>query len=211
PAARPPAAAAGSGAAGAPVSLETLGVYGRVPDFALVERSGRTVTLADLLGTVWVANFIYTACTDTCPTQSLLLSRLQVEFAGEPDLRLVSITVDPEHDTPAALARYAARYRADPARWLFLTGPKPAVHALAKEGFRLGVSELPDPRPASGWRRLVEPRPAAATHGASTLVLHSARVVLVDREGRIRAYHRPEDPESAARLRDNLRTLLAGG
>ncbi len=78
--------------AGGEGNLDTLADYGRVPDFALVERSDRTVTLADLRGVVWLANFIYTQCTETCPLQSAEVARLQREFAGARDLRLVSIT-----------------------------------------------------------------------------------------------------------------------
>ncbi len=87
--------------AGGEGNLDTLADYGRVPDFALVERSDRTVTLADLRGAVWLANFIYTQCTETCPLQSAEAARLQREFAGARVLRLVSITVDPGHDTAA--------------------------------------------------------------------------------------------------------------
>lgn len=86
---------------------DKLDVYSDVPDFSLVERSGQRITRADFIGRVWIANFVYTQCTETCPVQSAKLARLQAEFAGEPDLRLVSITVDPEHDTPAVLSRYA--------------------------------------------------------------------------------------------------------
>jgi protein SCO1/2 len=189
--------------------IETLGLYGRVPDFSLVERSGRTVALADLRGKVWVANFIYTECTETCPTQSLQISSLQAEFAKEPDLRLVSITVDPEHDTPEVLARYAERYRADPEHWLFLTGSKRVIYALAKEGFKLGVVDPGEPRGASSLLRLLGPRPAYATHGSKGLVMHSSRLVVVDRQARVRAYHGVDDPGSLARLRENLRALLA--
>ena len=191
-------------------TVETLADYGPVPDFRLTERDGRTVTLADLRGKVWLANFIYTECTETCPLQSLQVQRLQEEFAEAGDLRFVSITVDPEHDTPEVLRRYADRYGAAPERWLFLTGPKPAIHALAEGGFKLGVS---DASPAArsdlrGWP--LGPRAAFASHGSGGLVLHSARFVLVDRQARIRAYHRTDDPDSLARLRDNLRALLAG-
>jgi protein SCO1/2 len=188
--------------------LEKLDQYGQVPDFSLVERSGRPVTIRDLQGRVWVANFIYTQCTETCPTQSLQVSRLQAEFAAEPDLRLVSITVDPERDTPEVLARYAERYQANPERWLFLTGSKRAVYRLAADGFRLSVVDPDDPRPMSGILRLVTPHQALATHGAKGLIIHSSRLVLVDRQAEIRAYHRPDDEQSRARLRQNLRTVL---
>jgi cytochrome oxidase Cu insertion factor (SCO1/SenC/PrrC family) len=122
-------------------ALEGLKVFGTVPDFSLVERGGRQVRLADLRGKVWIANFIYTHCTDTCPLQSALMGRLQAEFSAEPDLRLVSITVDPEQDTPEVLAEYAGRFGADRDRWLFLTGDKKALYALALQGFRLSVAD----------------------------------------------------------------------
>ena len=191
-------------------TVETLADYGPVPDFRLTASDGRTVTLTDFRDTVWLANFIYTECTDTCPVQSLQVQRLQGEFAAPRDLRFASITVDPTHDTPEVLQRYAARYGADPERWLFLTGPKPAIHALARDGFKLGVSDV-SPAARSGvpgWP--LGPGPAFASHGSGGLILHSSRFVLVDRQARIRAYHRTDDPDSLARLRDNLRALLAG-
>jgi cytochrome oxidase Cu insertion factor (SCO1/SenC/PrrC family) len=202
------AALFGHAPVGDPGNLEAVGHYGDVPDFLLVERSGRTVRRADLFGSVWVANFVYTRCTETCPLQTAQLARLQTDFP-ERDFRLVSITVDPEHDTPAVLARYAEQYGADPQRWLFLTGEKRAIYRLATDGFRLGVVDPHDqPARTSGLFRLLAPAPAWATHGSQGLVMHSPRLVLVDRRATIRAYHRPDDPESLDRLHGNLRTLL---
>lgn len=187
---------------------EGLGDSGQVPDFSLTDRSGRRITLADLQGKVWLANFIYTRCTETCPLQSAEIARLQQEFAEARDLRFVSITVDPEHDTPAVLAAYATRYHADPAQWLFLTGSKAAIYALAKDGFKLGVTDAGTTR-AETRGRLVGPTPAFASHGSKGLIMHSARFVLVDRKGRIRAYHRSDDPGSLVDIGKNLRALLA--
>lgn len=212
--------AAGAGAVAArvwlasrpsPGSSETLGVYGEVPDFSLTERSGRRVTRADLLGKVWVANFIYTQCTETCPLQSARLARLQSEFAAEEALQLVSITVDPKRDTPAVLSRYAERYGADPVRWLFLTGEKGAIFRLAKEGFRLGVADPDDASEATRPRPWLEPPAAWASHGSKGLILHSPRLVVVDRRAKIRAYHRPDDEEALERLRRNVRLVLREG
>lgn len=188
--------------------LETLGDYGEVPDFVLTERSGRRITRADLLGKIWIANFIYTQCRETCPLQSARIARFQGEFAGEEDLRLVSITVDPEHDTPAVLARYAERYGADPVRWIFLTGEKPTIYHLASDGFHLGVVDPDDRAQAEERFGLIGPGPAFATHGSKGLVIHSSRFVLVDRQARIRAYHLPDDEQSLDRLRQNARILL---
>ena len=215
--------------------LEALQVFGTLPDFSFVERSGRTVTLADLRGKVWIANFIYTHCTDTCPLQSARLATLQDDFAGERDLRLVSITVDPARDTPKVLAKYAARFGADPDRWWFLTGEKQAIYALAQQGFYLSVEEPESPgrpigpggtrrRPMdrAAWREetpgrtlsrllsgLVEPIPAFAH--SDFLVppfIHSSWFVLLDRQARIRGYYRSDDEEALRRLRRDTQALL---
>jgi protein SCO1/2 len=189
--------------------LERLGRYGTVPAFALTERSGRRVTLSELHGFVWVADFIFTECTETCPTQSLQFAAVQREFARAADLRLVSITVDPAHDTPEILRAYAERYGATD-RWWFLTGSPRAIVCLAREGFRLGAvgPRSADP-PDCGSLSWLPPAAAWASHGAAGSVAHSARAALVDRSGQIRAYHLTTDPDSMARLRANLRRLLA--
>ena len=199
-------------------TLEKLDVYGQAPEFSLIERSGRRVGRSDLRGKVWVANFIYTKCTETCPTQSLQIARLQAAFADAPDVRFVSITVDPQNDTREVLAAYAQRYGADPERWLFLTGGKREIYCLAK-AFNLGVVDPADPNPPAcgsaaenpleAMRAWLGPPPAFATHGSQGLIMHSARLVLIDRGGRIRAYHLATDEESLGRLRPNLQTLLA--
>jgi protein SCO1/2 len=192
----------------APTDLERLGRYGTVPSFTLTERSGGRVTREGLRGSVWVADFIYTQCTETCPTQSLGFAQLQREFATAADFRLVSITVDPAHDTPAVLRSYAERYGATE-RWLFLTGDKRTIYCLAREGFRLAVA---DPRstepPECGGTAWLGPAPAWASHGSQGLVMHSARFALVDRHGGVRAYHLATDPASLTRLSANVRRLL---
>jgi protein SCO1/2 len=163
-----------------------------VPDFSLIERSGRQIELSDLRGKVWIANFIYTHCPDTCPIQSAQMKELQDEFINEKDLRLVSITVDPERDSTAVLSKYASRFGADPERWLFLTGEKKSIHRLAQEGFLLGAAEIPSAkRPASG-----------ATH------THSPRFVLIDPKAQIRGYYTSTDAEAMRRLRRDLKILL---
>jgi protein SCO1/2 len=194
---------------GAATNLDELGVYGRVPPFSLVERSGRRVTADALRGSVWIVDFIYTECTDSCPTQSLQFAQLQREFAAEEDFRLVSITVDPTHDTPEVLSAYAHRYAATD-RWWFLTGDTGTIYCLARDGLRLGVIDVrvSDP-PQCGAVSWLSPASAWASHVSQGLVMHSARVVLVDRNGRIRAYHVATDERSMTALRTNLKSLLS--
>jgi cytochrome oxidase Cu insertion factor (SCO1/SenC/PrrC family) len=144
---------------------------GEVADFALTERSGEKVHRADLLGKVWVAAFGFTRCTGPCPQVSGTMARLQAELAGQPDVRLVSFSVDPDHDTPEVLRDYAQRFGADPHRWLFLTGPRDDVYRLILESFHLAVQQN------EGEAR----RPGQE-------VTHSTRLALVDRSGHIRGY-----------------------
>ena len=170
--------------------LERLARYGPAPDFSLVERSGRPVSARDLRGRVWIADFIYTECRDTCPLQSRAMAALLTDLKAYGDLRSVSITVDPLTDTPALLSRYARRYGADPERWLFLTGELREIRRIVQDGFRLSAapvdSATPDP-----------------------VVFHSTRFVLVDRDGEIRGYYDSGDPRALERLRRNARSLLA--
>jgi cytochrome oxidase Cu insertion factor (SCO1/SenC/PrrC family) len=131
------------------LSPARLPVYGAVPDFALIDQHGHPVRRGDLEGKVWIASFIFTNCPDECPLMTAEMARLQPDLAQAQDVRLVSISVDPDHDTPAVLSQYAARFNADPGRWLFLTGDKRAIYRLAREGFRLGIVDPAEPSHSS--------------------------------------------------------------
>lgn len=172
-------------------ALEQLARYGPAPEFSLVERSGRAVSARDLRGQIWIADFIYTKCQDTCPLQSRAMAALQSDLKAHGEVRSVSITVDPLTDTPALLAQYADRYGADPERWLFLTGEPREIRRIVQDGFRLSAA------PADGGT-------------ADPVVFHSTRFVLVDRNGEIRGYYDSNDPRALKRLRENARSLLAG-
>jgi protein SCO1/2 len=204
-----------------PLLQDTLA---RVPPFVLVERSGKEMTLGDLSGKVWIADFIWTRCPDVCPLISAVMARIQAHFKDEPDLRLVSISVDPEHDTPPVLSRYAAQFGADPDRWLFLTGDKKSIHTLVREGFKLLVydpaeapvssepAHAPDRRAAlrllRGW---VDPAMAWAHAGSDRReqpVIHSDRFVLVDRAGSIQGYYRATDPQALEQLMQDAQKVL---
>lgn len=164
---------------------------GAVPPFSLTERSGRRVTLDDLAGRVWIADFIFTRCGGPCPRMTGSMARLASEFASSSDVRFVSFSVDPENDTPAVLDAYAKSYGADPERWLFLTGDPDAIRTLCHDGFRLGFAAAP---------------PGEAAPGAE--VAHSTRFVVVGRDGRIAGYYDDEDADSMRRLRETVADLL---
>lgn len=165
-------------------------IVGIVPEFELTERSGRTVKKSDLLGSYWVASFIFTRCSTSCPMATAELATLQTQLPRE--VRLVSFSVDPEHDSPEVLSDYADRVGADTDRWLFLTGKKDDVYRYIREGFHLAVEENRD-----------------ATPGLE--VMHSPRFALVDPKGRIRGYYESNDSEELDRLRSDIARLLNRG
>jgi protein SCO1/2 len=120
--------------------------------------------------------------------QTAAMAKLQEEFKDKSDLIFVSISVDPERDDPETLSKYAARFKADPRRWLFLTGDKNAIYRLAREGFRLSAAPLGS-KDADGF-------------------VHSSRFVLVDRKAQIRGYYESRDTEALRRLRVDLGAYL---
>ena len=197
-----------------------------VPDFTLLERSGQSVTRTDLLGKVWIASVIFTRCVEECPLISSHMARLQDTFAAEPDVRLVSITVDPAYDTPEILTRYAQSFAAHPQRWLFLTGDKATIYRLVREGFRLGLMDPDEPGKSAAvpdaarvhyarWPWLIPASALAhsdphAHDEAPRAITHSARLVLVDRQGQVRQLYNSTDQGALGRLPGDVRLVLRG-
>jgi protein SCO1/2 len=157
----------------------------QVPDFTFTERSGRTVTRADLLGKVWVADFFYTTCPGPCPMMTSRLSALQEKLGDRPDVRLVSISLDPAKDTPEVLKQYAERFKAG-ANWLFLTGDKATTHALAREGFKTAVAEE---------RNSPEP------------ITHGTKLSLIDRAGWVRGLYEGVGEDQTGHLLEDIARL----
>ena len=147
-----------------------LPVLGQVPDFTLTNQLGRPISLADLRGQVWVANLIFTRCPGPCPVMTRRLAEVQSALPAAAPVKLVSLTSDPEFDTPAVLQRFAAKFGADPSRWNFLTGPKPAIRNLAVDGLKLAMVET-DPK-----ERVIP----------EDLFVHSTLFIVVDKQGRMR-------------------------
>jgi protein SCO1/2 len=159
----------------------TLPVFSEIPQFDLVAQSGQPFDSRSLDGHIWIADFIFTTCTNVCPLMSNHMRRVQQATAGTPEVKLVSFTVDPANDTPAVLAEYAQRYKADPARWTFLTGEIARLNDLGLNAFKLN--------PVDGKR---DPSP---------------RFVLIDRRRRIGGYYLSGDDGFPSNLLRDLRLL----
>ena len=165
-----------------------------LPPFTLTERGGERFSSESLRGRVWIADFIFTRCVAACPMLTSQMARLQRELANHPhwsQIRLVSFSVNPEHDTPQHLRDFADQYKADADQWLFLTGTREAIWSLCKKGFLLGVSE--------------------DRKNPANPIVHSNNFVLVDQRGRIRGYYDALEEAELANLRRDLDRLLVGG
>jgi cytochrome oxidase Cu insertion factor (SCO1/SenC/PrrC family) len=168
-----------------------------VPEFMLTDRSGKKVSRDDLKGKVWVASFVFTRCNGPCPQVTATVARLQKELdlKNAADVRLVTFTVDPDKDTPNELTEYAARYQAEPDKWLFLTGmPEADLHRLLKDGFKVTAQRAEKPRAGDEFD-------------------HSSRLAVVDKAGNIRGYFDGlrvgSSPDAEAEFDENVRQLKA--
>jgi len=157
-----------------------------LPEFSLTDQADKTVTLSDLKGRVWVADFIFTNCAGTCPMMTDKMRRLQDGLPAE--IRLVSFTVDPARDTPKALAAYAAERGATRDRWLFLTGDKQSLYDLCMNGFKLPIDD--------------------STGTVTEPITHSTRFVLIDKQGDVRGYYSGMEDEDLKRLSADAKKLL---
>lgn len=187
---------------------ETLPVLAAMPDFRLTDQEGKAVATAEVKGHVTLVGFIYTSCDDICPVVTAQMRSLQDELRqagllGE--VRLLSISVDPEVDTPARLAEYGRQFQADTATWRFLTGEPEHVRKVVVEGFLLGVQKVP----AAGHGSHGASSGASSEAAADYRVEHSGRIALVDRAGQIRAYYDGTTMDLAAVV-NQVRILTQG-
>jgi cytochrome oxidase Cu insertion factor (SCO1/SenC/PrrC family) len=147
-----------------------LPVYGSVGDFTLTNQDGQTVSPASLHGQVWVADVIFTRCAGPCLKMSRQMKDLQEALPAGSRARLITLTTDPEFDTPAVLKAYSRRFGADNNRWLFLTGTKQQLMNLATDSLKLTA---------------IEKQPADRETPAD-LFIHSTIFVIVDKQSRLR-------------------------
>ncbi|HMU96120.1 MAG TPA: SCO family protein [Elusimicrobiota bacterium] len=178
----------GIGCASGPRELPVLGTVG---DFRLTAVTGEktsALSAGALSGQVWIADFIWTRCKGPCFLMSGNMARLQRALPGE--IRLVSISVDPERDDPKSLRAYSKHFVGQENRWFFLTGEKAKVYALIENGFKVSAAEDRDAPLAERF-------------------VHSTKFVLVDGAGKIRGYYDGEEPGEMKKLVRDARGLLA--
>jgi protein SCO1/2 len=147
-----------------------LPVLGPVASFTLMDQDGRATLLADLSNHVWVADIIFTRCPGSCPIMSQSMKSLQDALPPASQAKLVTLTTDPDFDTPPVLKKYAERFGADSNRWRFLTGTKTELGRLAANSLKLSA---------------VPVKPEDQQNPAD-LFIHSTIFVVVDKQARLR-------------------------
>ena len=161
---------------------EPLPVIGSIPEFEFIDSEGQSVNLNTLKGKVWVADFIFTTCTMACPIMTGNMNTIHKKYKKNDDLRLVSISVYPEYDTPEVLKEYASQYDANTDKWHFLTGKEATVKNVIKNGFKIGDYE--------------------------DIIFHSEKFALVDKNGMIRSYYNGMKTEDMDKLKKDINRLL---
>ena len=174
-----------------------LPMLGDLPAFTLTAEDGKPFGKQELLGRVWIADFVFTSCSDACPRLQAKMRKIQdrlipLEQGG--NIGLLSISVDPERDTPEKLKQYGEIFGARQGLWRSLTGEQQEVERTVVRGFHTAMAKVP--------------REGADPHLAAFEIMHGERLVLVDRMGRIRGYYDADDRD---RLLRDARSLTAGG
>ena len=147
-----------------------LPILGQVAGFTLTNQDGKTTTLADLSNRVWVADIIFTRCAGPCPIITGYMKSLEDALPKTSNAQLVTLTTDPDYDTPPIMKRYGERFGADFNRWTFLTGTKAEIGALGGGSLKLSAV----------------PVPSADQTNAADLFIHTTIFVAVDKHARLR-------------------------
>ncbi len=169
--------------------VPSLPVYAQIADFNLTNQIGRAVSLADLKGRIWIADIVFTRCAGPCPTMTRQMAGLQAALPVA--VQYVTLTTDPEFDTPAVLKSYGEQFGADFGRWHFLTGSKREIGKLAIDGLKLTALDIPAEKRAND----------------ADLFVHSTIFVLVDKQARVRGTFESDEPEFKAKILAAIRQL----
>lgn len=161
-------------------------IYATVPAFHLLDQQGDSVTNATVAGKTYVADFFFATCPTICPKMKKQLLRVYEKYKNDPNLMILSHTIDPEHDSLSVLRDYAAGLGADVKQWKFLWGNREQIYQLAEQGYY--ATAMPDSTEPGGF-------------------VHSGGLILVDGKGRVRGIYDGTDEKQVDHLLEDL-TLL---
>lgn len=165
-------------------------VYHTVGDFALVDQDSAWVTPATLAGKIYVADFFFVSCPTICPVMKREMLRVYEKFRENPDVVLLSHTIDPRHDSVSVLKAYATQLGIQTERWHMVTGVKKEIYDLALKSYFVTAMEDSTQQDVGG-------------------IVHSGAFLLIDKERRVRGQYDGTKTEEVDRLMRDMDRLLA--
>lgn len=160
--------------------------YHLVGDFSFIDQDSNVVNQSIIKDKIYVADYFFTTCKTICPQMSNLMMRVQYAYKDDPEVMILSHTVNPEDDSPTVLRAYAAKHNAIKGKWYFLTGDKKALYDMARNSYY--ITALPG-------------------DGGADDFIHSEQFVLVDKQKRIRGFYDGTDYNEVTRLIDEIKVL----
>ncbi len=169
-------------------------ILGQVSAPTFTDETNTSFSITQLDGRIWVADFIFTRCGTQCPVMTFNMKKLQDWLIEneQGNVKLVSLTVDPETDTPDVMRQYARSVKADEGRWHFLTGDRQTIYDYIIKEFKLGADENEG-------------------QSVADMFVHSDRFVLVDRDRNIRGYYSGQDDVALEKLRNDIVSISRDG
>lgn len=175
---------------GSGVDPSTLPDHGVLPEFSFTDQTGAEFSTESLRGKAAIASFIFTRCPTVCPVVSMKVQHLAETTAKAKQLLYLSFSVDPEYDTPEVLAKFAAKFEADPAQWKFLTGDPKVVRAAVEGSLKIAMDKQ-----------------GTFDNGVPDIV-HGSHLVLIDGNLHIRGYYDYTDGKALDQLLLDAAALL---
>jgi len=169
-----------------PNSAKPDTIYHHIADFSFISQDSSIVTQETVKNKIYVADFFFSTCKSICPKMTNHLMRVQNAFKDEADVVIISHTVDPENDTPPVLAKYAEKHKAIVGKWFFVTGDKKQLYDLARNSYY--ITAMPG-------------------DGTGDDFIHSEKMVLIDKDKRIRGFYDGTDYFEITRLIEEVKVL----
>jgi len=158
----------------------------QIPEWTLYNQDSVQITNKDLSDVVYVSDFFFRSCPTICPTVAREMKKVYTEYKDNPQVKFVSITLDPKRDTPSKLKEYASNLGVDDRQWLFLWGDKDYIYDIVPEYLQVGYED----KEADGG------------------INHSGKLILTDKEGYIRSFSEGTDPDETPKMIKDIATLL---
>lgn len=167
------------------------GLGHRIGEFEFRNQYNQKVSLQDVKGKIFIAEYFFTTCQTICPIMTDEMMRVQSRFRGNDEVKILSFTVDPDIDTVETLKAYAEKHQAQKGQWHFLTGKKEELYQLARNSFFV-----------------LKPAEARNLGDANSDFIHTNNFVLIDRALQIRGYYDGTNPQEVNTLMDDIELLL---